>query len=48
MPGNGNIPNSQNFKPAFVNNALKNAAEQKAAAKPTGGIIGKLQKAKSD
>lgn len=111
MPGNGNIPNSQNFKPAFVDhvkadkdkiaeilkaadprvgkspstkdiapmkrvksenndlnnkhfdvarhmnqnkpafvpNALKNAGEQKAApARPVGGIIGKLQKAKSD
>ena len=35
-------------KPAFVNNALKNAGEQKAAAKPVGGIIGKLQRAKSD
>ena len=36
-------------KPAFINNPLKNIGEQKAApAKPVGGIIGKLQKAKSD
>ena len=36
-------------KPAFVPNALKNAGEQKAApARPVGGIIGKLQRAKSD
>lgn len=110
MPGNGNIPNSQNFKPAFidhlkadkdkiaeimkaadprvvkapstkdsapmrkvrsenndlnnkqfdvqkhmvqnkpafVNNQLKNVSDQKAPAKPVGGIIGKVQRAKSD
>tara|TARA_B110000285_G_C15107505_1_gene608907 strand:+ start:1327 stop:1596 length:270 start_codon:yes stop_codon:yes gene_type:complete len=57
MPGNGNIPNSQNFKPAFVDHLkadkdkiaeIMKAADPRVVKSPSTKDIAPMKKVKSE